>query len=115
MLTDIIPAAWRARVYAIFALVGVALGVTQTIYLSTATAQPGWLTAALAVYAVIGTAIGAVAKANVPTPDAAPVDPQPVTREFVVQDETGVITTHYSDGTITTDPGIGNPPTTSLS
>ena len=106
MLTDIIPAAWRARVYAIFALVGVALGVTQTIYLSTATAQPGWLTAALAVYAVIGTAIGAVAKANVPTPDPAPLEVQPVTPVSVVQDETGVITTHYSDGSTTTDSAL---------
>ena len=115
MLTDIIPAAWRARVYAIFALVGVALGVTQTIYLSTATAQPGWLTAALAVYAVVGTAIGAVAKANVPTGQAPAPDVQPVNPTSVVQYETGKIETHYSDGTITTDPGIGNPPTASLS
>ena len=115
MLTDIIPAAWRARVYAIFALVGVALGVTQTIYLSTATAQPGWLTAALAVYAVVGTAIGAVAKANVPTGQAPAPDVQPVKPTSVVQLENGTITTHYSDGTIQTDPGIGNPPTASLS
>ena len=33
----------------------------------------------------------------------------------VVQLENGVIETHYSDGTISTDPGIGNPPITSLS
>lgn len=115
MLTDIIPAQWRARVYAIYALIGLALGVTQTVYLSTATAQPGWLTAALAVYAVIGTAIGAVAKANVPVAPVTPVEVQPVVPEFVVQDENGAITTHYSDKSTTTDPGIGNPPTTTLS
>ena len=44
-----------------------------------------------------------------------PVVDVPVVPEFVVQDETGVITTHYSDKSTTTDPGIGNPPTTSLS
>lgn len=40
---------------------------------------------------------------------------QPVVPEFVVQDEKGVITTHYSDKSTTVDPGIGNPPTASLS
>ena len=44
-----------------------------------------------------------------------PADPQPVTPTSVVQLESGVIETHYSDGTISTDPGIGNPPITSLS
>ena len=40
---------------------------------------------------------------------------QPVVPEFVVQDENGVITTHYSAQSTTTDPGIGNPPTSALS
>ena len=40
---------------------------------------------------------------------------QPVSPEFSVAYEDGSIATHYSDGTIQTDPGIGNPPTASLS
>lgn len=98
MLTDIIPAAWRARVYAVYSFVGLALGITQTIYMSTATAQPGWLTVAFAVYAIIGTAIGAVAKANVPVPTP-PVSPS----------------TTVDGGVTTYDPGDGGPTTTTLS
>lgn len=102
MLTDIIPAAWRARVYAVYALIGLALGVTQTVYLTTATAQPGWLTASLAVYAVVGTAIGSVAKANVPTQD-----PQPTPAASP--------STTVQGGVTTFDPGDGSPTTTTLS
>lgn len=40
---------------------------------------------------------------------------QPVSPEFSVAYEDGSIATHYSNGTIQTDPGIGNPPTASLS
>ena len=56
--------------------------------------------------------------AEIVTPKRAvvePADPQPVVPKFTVQMENGTITTHYSDGTITTDPGLGNPPTASLS
>jgi hypothetical protein len=48
-----------------------------------------------------------------PIPDPAYVPP--VTPTSVVQYENGAIETRYSDGTTTTDPGIGNPPTAPLS
>lgn len=47
-----------------------------------------------------------------PTTPSGVADVKPTS---VVQLENGTIETHYSDGTITTDPGIGNPPTASLS
>lgn len=51
-----------------------------------------------------------------PVPDPAYVPPvAPVTPVSTVQYENGAIETRYSDGTTTTDPGIGNPPTASLS
>ena len=102
MLTDIIPAEWRARVYAIFAALAAALGAVQVVYVATATPQPVWLTAALAVLAFIGTAIGAVAKANVPTSS----EPAP---------EPHAPSTTVAGGVTTYDPGDGTPPTSTLS
>jgi hypothetical protein len=65
MLTDILPAAARKKVYAIYALVGVVLGALQVAYLNIA-GQPQWLTVALAVYGFLGTALGATAASNTP-------------------------------------------------
>lgn len=66
MLTDILPAATRKRVYAVYALVGVVLGAVQVAYLNLA-GQPQWLTVALAVYGFLGTALGVTAAANTDT------------------------------------------------
>lgn len=64
-LDDIIPAAARKKVYAVFALIGVILGAVQVAYASIASSgQPAWLTAALAVYAFLGGALGLTARAN---------------------------------------------------
>lgn len=87
MLTDIIPAAWRQRVYAAYALVIVALGATQVGFVTAQIAQPVWLTVALATAAYLGVAIGAMAASNTPTP--AP--------------KYGIV-----------DPGDGQPPTSTL-
>ena len=105
MLTDIIPAEWRARVYAAYAFLAVALTVMQTVYLTTQTPQPMWLTVAFAVFAVVGTAIGAVAKANVPEPEPkrAVVEPAVPVSVFVID---GVTSTRYSDGTVTRDSSV---------
>jgi hypothetical protein len=65
MLTDILPATARKKVYAIYALLGVALGAVQVAYLNLA-GQPQWLTVALAVFGFVGTALGATAASNTP-------------------------------------------------
>lgn len=65
MLTDIIPAVARKKIYAIYALVGVVLGALQVAYLNIA-GQPQWLTVALAVFGFLGTALGATAASNTP-------------------------------------------------
>ena len=77
-MKDIIPSAYRHRVYAIFATLGVLLGAVQVAFASLELGQPSWLTAALAVYGFVGGAVGLTAHAN-PTPDAPvilPGDPE---------------------------------------
>lgn len=59
----------RARVYAAFWALGLALGGTQVGYAAAEAGQPTWLTVALAVYAFIGAGVGYTAQANVPTYD----------------------------------------------
>lgn len=61
MLTDLIPAAWRQPIYAVYAVLGVVLGAWQLAQ----SPAPGWLVTALTVYGFVGTAIGAVAASNV--------------------------------------------------
>ncbi len=59
----------RARVYAAFWTLGLALGGTQVGYAAAEAGQPTWLTVALAVYAFLGAGVGYTAQANVPTYD----------------------------------------------
>jgi len=101
MLTDIIPATQRAKVYIVFAVIAAGFGTVQVVYLTTSTPQPMWLTVALALIAYVGTSMGALAKANVPMqdPQAAPVSPS----------------TTVQGGVTTFDPGDGSPTTTTLS
>ena len=72
MLTNIIPAAWRQRVYAIFALIAAAEGAMHTAYTTIGAADPKWLMIALAVTVYVGIAIGAVAASNITAPGNAP-------------------------------------------
>ena len=65
-LTGILPAKARKYVYAVYALVGVALGAIQVGYGVT---EPQWLTVSLAVYAFLGAALGLTAASNVPSPE----------------------------------------------
>ena len=74
MLTDIIPAAWRKRVYVAYAALAGILGLVQVLYSTTGTPQPGWLTVTLAVVAFVGASMGSMAGANVNPPILA-VDP----------------------------------------
>lgn len=63
-LTDIVPAVWRKRAYALYALLGVVISGTQVGYAATSNGQPEWLTVVLAVYAYLGVALGFTAASN---------------------------------------------------
>lgn len=77
MLTDVLPARYRAVLYIVFAVVGVGFGATQVGYSAANAGQPTWLTVALAVYAFVGTAFGFTAAANTKAPTVADdYDPQ---------------------------------------
>jgi len=69
MLTDIIPASVRRRVYAVFAVLGVVIGATQVGYAAADAGQPVALTVVLAVYAFVGGALGFTAAQNTPAVD----------------------------------------------
>lgn len=65
MLRDILPAAQRKAVYALYVVIGVLIGALQVGYTAVPGAdQPTWLTVALAVYAYVGVAVGATAASN---------------------------------------------------
>lgn len=66
MLTDVLSPAHRKVAYAVFAVLGVALGAVQVGFLSAEAGQPTWLTVALAVYGFLAGAFGfTTARANV--------------------------------------------------
>jgi len=79
MLTNIIPAAWRQRVYAAYALVIVALGATQVGYVTAQAAQPTWLAIAVDVVAYLGVAIGVMAASNITPVPSVPATPPTTT------------------------------------
>jgi len=62
MLTDVIPAAWRKPIYAVYALAGVVLGAWQLAV----EPDPHWLVTAFVIYGFVGGAIGATAASNTP-------------------------------------------------
>lgn len=78
ILTDIVPAETRKKVYAGYATLGVAIGATQVGFTAANTDQPTWLTVTLAVYAYLGTAVGFVAASNtnVTPPEVPPEEAQ---------------------------------------
>lgn len=80
---NIIPPKVRKFAYAAYALLGVALGATQTAYLSLELGQPGWLTVALAVFSYLGIAFGVVALKNTVTPTATITGAHAVAQEDV--------------------------------
>lgn len=67
VLTDILPADVRKKVYATYAVAGIAIGATQIGFTSASVNQPTWLTVTLGVYAYLGTAFGFVAASNTNT------------------------------------------------
>jgi len=75
MLTNIIPAAWRQRVYAAYALIIVLLGATQVGYVTAKVDQPVWLAIAVDVVAYLGVAIGAMAASNITAANQPPTAP----------------------------------------
>lgn len=58
------PAKVRAKIYWVYALLGVALGATQVGFATANAGQPVWLTVSLAVFAFLGTALGLTAASN---------------------------------------------------
>lgn len=79
-LTDILPALWRKRLYALYALVGLGIGAAQVAYASVPGEQPTALTVTLAVYAYLGIGLGFTAASNVerrePAGDEGAMEPQ---------------------------------------
>lgn len=67
MLKDILPAKWRSVAYAVFAVLGLALGAVQVWFASAGAGQPGWLTPAMAVFAFVAAGFGFTANANTST------------------------------------------------
>ena len=62
MLNDVIPAAWRKPIYAVFAVVGVALGAVASAY--GPEHVPAWHAVTMNVYLYVGGALGFTAAAN---------------------------------------------------
>lgn len=63
-LHDVLPATWRKRLYACYALVGLVIGAVQAGYVASPEGQPTALTVALGVYAYLGIALGLTAASN---------------------------------------------------
>lgn len=70
-LIDLLTPGARKILYAVYGLIGLAVGAIQVAYGAVSATTPGWFKIALAVYAFVGTAIGAVAASNVKQPAAA--------------------------------------------
>ncbi|HET7387345.1 MAG TPA: hypothetical protein VFJ19_11855, partial [Nocardioidaceae bacterium] len=62
--TDIIPAAYRKPLYALYALAGLVLGAWQLAV----EPDPHWLVTAFVIYGFVGGGIGATAASNTPRP-----------------------------------------------
>ena len=69
-MSTYIPARIRGPLYAIYAVIGVALGAIQVGFASANAGQPAWLTVALSVFAFLGGAIGYTAASNTPAEQA---------------------------------------------
>ena len=67
-LTDILPAQVRRILYAVYALIGLALGAVQVGYSAGALGQPSWLIVTWAVFGFVGTGLGLTAASNITTP-----------------------------------------------
>ncbi len=64
-LTNALRPRTRKRLYALYALLALALGATQTGYGTAGTEIPTWLSVVLAVFAYVGTFLGLTAASNV--------------------------------------------------
>ena len=68
-MNEILSPQVRAKIYVVYAIVGLLIGSTQVGFAAAEAGQPVWLTVSLAVYAFLGGALGLVAQANTPTSD----------------------------------------------
>ena len=116
MLTNIIPAAWRQRVYVAYALAIVALGAIAAGFAAAQLSQPSWLIVAGAVLLYIGAAIGATAASNMPAPAPTPVSVTYNVMAAVAPDPVVAPSTAPPvDVPVPSVPVDGTPPTTTLS
>lgn len=69
----------RRIVYAVFAVLGIAIGAAQVAFAAAALVAPVWLAVTLAVYAFVGGQIGFTAADRVPKPEA----PEPDTHDGI--------------------------------
>jgi ABC-type xylose transport system permease subunit len=93
-LKDIIPAAWRQIVYAVYAVIGFIIGGVQVAYATAGEGQPEWLLVALAVLAYAGVALGIVAGSNVTPPEPVQVEVvEPYVPEHRAPGEGGYVST----------------------
>lgn len=64
LLKDIIPTELRTKLYAVYAILALALGAVQVGFASSNAGQPEWLTTTLAVFVFLGAGLGLTAQAN---------------------------------------------------
>jgi hypothetical protein len=77
-LTGIISAPVRAKLYTVYALLGLGIGSTQVGYAAADAGQPTWLTVTLAVFAFVGTGLGFTAASNTNNPPQVQAAAEPV-------------------------------------
>jgi len=68
-LSGILSPATRKALYAVYGVLGLAVGAVQAWCAASDAHQPSWLNGATAVLAYVGVALGFTAASNVPTPD----------------------------------------------
>lgn len=77
LLTNIVPAPVRQKLYLGYALVGLILGGIQVGYSSAGLGQPTWCTVVTGVFAFVGGALGLTAAANTKPASVGPAAGQP--------------------------------------
>lgn len=81
VLTDIVSPELRKKLYAIFGVIGLALGAVQVGFASAGVDQPTWVQVALSVLAFVGAGFGFTAAANTDAPGDEALD-GPLTDEI---------------------------------
>lgn len=108
-LTDILPPSTRKLLYAVYGLIGVALGSLQIVSINAA--HLAWVSVALAVFAYVGTAFGFTSASNITDTSSAPLlDTEPAP-EVHPDDSQPAAATTVPDAPETAQPTPPAPPT----